>query len=170
MNQLLDSLIYTPEEGKLSLQAARYLLLRPEILVDIQMALETHIPQESADVLAKAAQNDGVTIAGRLREVFSYSEEQVLSSFAFMLGESGWGVTTVEMLNLESAELVLKVEGSPFAEIYGPSVKPVCHILSGLFQGAGVAIFDRDVDGQEIQCYARGDDVCRFVISAKSES
>jgi predicted hydrocarbon binding protein len=73
------------------------------------------------------------------------------------------------MLNLESSELVVKVEGSPIAEMYGPSVKPVCHILSGLFQGAGVAIFDREVEGQEVQCYARGDDVCRFVVTGKPE-
>ena len=167
MNQLLDSLIYTPEEGKLSLQAARYLLIRPDVLVDIQKALETHIPKDAATVLAEASQNDGVTMAGRLREVFSYSVEQVLSSFAFMLGEAGWGVTTVEMLNVENWELVLKVQDSPFAEIYGPSVNPVCHILSGIFQGVGTAIFDRDVDGQEIQCFARGDDVCRFVVTGK---
>jgi predicted hydrocarbon binding protein len=141
--------------------------MRPEILVDIQKALETHIPHDAATVLADASQNDGVTMAGRLREVFSYSDEQVLSSFAFMLGEAGWGVTTVEMFNAENAELVLKVQESPFGEIYGPSVNPVCHILLGVFQGVGVAVFERDVEGQEIQCLARGDDVCRFVITGK---
>jgi predicted hydrocarbon binding protein len=167
MNQLLDSLIHTPEEGRLSLQAARYLLIRPDILVDIQKALETHIPHDAAKVLADASQNDGITMAGRLREVFSYSAEQVLSSLTFMLGEAGWGVTTVEMLNVENGELVLKVQESPFAEIYGPSVNPVCHILSGIFQGVGTALFESEVEGQEIQCLARGDDVCRFVITAK---
>jgi predicted hydrocarbon binding protein len=167
MNQLLDSITFTPEEGRLTLQAARYLLVRPGLLIDIQKALETQIPYDAGAVLAGAAFSDGVILAGRLREIFSYSEEQVLSSVAFMLGESGWGATTLEMLNLESKELVVKVNGSPFAEEYGPSVNPVCHFHLGLFQGIGMAVFDLEVDGQEVQCLARGDGVCRFAISAR---
>lgn len=166
MNQLLESMSYTPEEGKLSLQSARYLLVRPGLLVEVQKALETHIPTEAGSVLAEAALSDGVMLATRLKEVFSYSGEEVLSSLAYMMGESGWGVAKVEILNLEFKELVLKVSSSPFAEEYGPSVNPVCHFLLGLFQGVAKALFDCDVDGQEVQCFARGDDVCRFAISA----
>ena len=71
------------------------------------------------------------------------------------------------MINTESSELVLKVHGSPFAEEYGPSVRPVCHLLLGLFRGAGMVVFDGEVIGEEVQCAAKGDQACLFVVSAK---
>jgi hypothetical protein len=36
MNQLLDSLEYDPERGSLALQSARYVLMPPTLLMEIQ--------------------------------------------------------------------------------------------------------------------------------------
>ncbi len=166
MNQLLESLDYESDEGRLSLQAVRYVLARPSLLTELQKSLETHLPQEAAGILTSVAQNEGAALATRLKEVFSYDEQQILSSVSHILGEGGWGSATLEMLNLDFREFVIKIKGSPFAEEYGPSIHPVCHLLLGLYKGAALAIFDRDVDGQEVQCFAKGDDVCRFVLTA----
>lgn len=166
MNQLLESLDYDSDEGRLSLQSMRYVLVRPSLLTEIQKSLETHLPQEAAGVLTAVAQNEGAALATRLKEVFSYDEQQVLGSLSHLLAEGGWGSATLEMLNLEFREFVIKIEGSPFAEEYGPSINPVCHLLLGLYQGAALALFDREIQGQEVQCCAKGDDVCRFVLTA----
>ena len=166
VNQLIDSIEYEPDKGRLALQTASYVLVRPALLVEIQKALETHLPYEAASILSSAAQNDGVSLAGRLKDVFSYSPEQVLSSIAFMLAETGWGAASMEMFNSDNQEIVLKVLASPFADEYGPTANPVCFYLLGLFQGAAVALFETDVDGQEVQCAARGDSACRFVVTA----
>lgn len=167
MNQILESFSFDAEEGKLDLQGLRYLLMRPVLLSEIQKGLEMQLPEEVQTIFADAAQTEGLVLAGRLKNVFSYPEDQVLSSLAFMMGESGWGAISLQMLNLESSELVLKVRGSPFAEEYGPSVRPVCHLLLGLFRGAGMVVFDREVIGEEVQCAAKGDPACLFVVSAK---
>ncbi len=167
MNQILESFSFDAEEGRLDLQGLRYLLMRPGLLSDIQKNLEELLPDEVGTILADAAQTEGLVLAGRLKDVFSYSEDQVLSSLAFMMSESGWGAASVQMVNLETSELVLKVVGSPFAEEYGPAVRPVCHLLVGLFRGAGMAVFDREVIGEEVQCAAKGDTACLFVVSAK---
>ncbi len=167
MNQILESFSFDAEEGRLDLQGLRYLLMRPSLLSEIQKTLEELLPQEVGTILSDAAQTEGLVLASRLKDVFSYSEDQVLSSLAFMMGESGWGAVSVQMINVETAELVLKVHGSPFAEEYGPSVRPVCHLLLGLFRGAGMAIFDREVIGEEVQCAAKGDAACLLVVSAK---
>ena len=71
------------------------------------------------------------------------------------------------MVNLEGRELVFKVLESPFADVYGPSTQPVCHCLLGIFQGVAMAIFDVETAGMEVQCCAKGDTCCRFVVSAK---
>lgn len=170
MNQLIESISFEGEAGKLSLQGLRYLLVRPGMLLEIQKALEEMVPGETERILADAAQKEGVSLAIRLKEVFSYSPEQILSSMAFMLGESGWGAIQVQMINMEMRELVVKVQESPFAGEYGPSVQPVCHLLLGLFRGIGQAVFDGNVDGQEVQCAAKGDPACLIVVSGKPEA
>ena len=167
MNQILESLQFDPEEGRLSLQGVRYVLLRPGILVDLQKALETHLPYDAATVLSGASQSEGMVLASRLKEIFGYSGDEVLRSLAFMLQQAGWGAVTLEMVNWETRELVFKINASPFVEDYGPSVAPVCHFLLGLLSGAGIALFEGEVDGAEVQCMAKGDSACRFVVSAK---
>ena len=74
------------------------------------------------------------------------------------------------MINMDMKELVVKVKESPFAEEYGPSVNSVCHLLLGLFRGVGIALFDCGVDGQEVQCAAKGDAACLIVVSGKPEA
>ena len=166
MNQLLDAIDFDPERGRLTLQSVPYVLLRPSLLAELQKAIETYLPHQAAEIIGRAAQGEGLALAGRLKEVFSYPDEDVLRSLVFVLGEMGWGAGTVEMLNRETRELVLKVLESPFADEYGPTANPVCHYLLGLFQGAATAVFDAEASGQEVQCAARGDGLCRFVVSA----
>ena len=170
MNQLLDSIAFEGEAGRLSLQGLRYLLMRPSLIMEIHKSLEDALPNGTEQILADAAQAEGTALSIRLKEVFSYSADQVLGSLAFMLGESGWGAIQVQMINTDMQELVVKVQESPFAEEYGPSVKPVCHLLLGLFRGVGVALFDGEVDGQEVQCAAKGDAACLIVVSGKPDS
>ena len=167
MNQLLGSLEYDPERGSLSLQSARYVLTPPSLLMEIQKNLEGEHGRDAAALFIEAGVGEGASLAGRFRDVFGYPPEQVLSSVAFLLSESGWGVFSVEMMNLEGRELVFKVLESPFAEIYGPSIQPVCHIVHGLLRGVGLVLFDAETTGMEVQCAAKGDTCCRFVVSAK---
>jgi predicted hydrocarbon binding protein len=167
MNQLLDSLEYDSGRGSLALQSARYVLMPPTLLVEIQKNLEAEHGRAGASVFIEAGQGEGSALAGRYRDVFGYPPEQILSSVAFLLTESGWGVFSLEMMNFEGRELVFKVEESPFPEVYGPSIQPVCHLVQGLLQGVALAVFDVETTGMEVQCAAKGDNCCRFVVSAK---
>lgn len=167
MNQLLDSLTYEPERGALSLQSARYVMLSPTLFVELQKSIESHLPQEVGEIMSQTAAGEGAFLATRYRDVFGYSPEQVTSAVSYMLSESGWGAMSVEMANLEGQELVFKVMDSPFAEVYGPSTKPVCFTLLGVLQGVAMTLFDAETDGMEVQCAAKGDTCCRFVVSAR---
>ncbi|HSF19322.1 MAG TPA: 4-vinyl reductase [Vicinamibacteria bacterium] len=166
MNQLLDSLTFEPSGGCLSLQSARYFIVRPTLLVDLQKSIEALLGHEAGQIMAQTAAIEGASLAGRYRDAFGYSSEQVIGSVAFMLSELGWGAVSVEMTNLEGREMVFKVMESPFAEPYGPSTQPVCHLLLGTFQGIAMTIFESEATGMEVQCLAKGDSCCRFVVSA----
>ena len=166
VNQLLDGLVYDPDSGSLSLQSARYMMVRPTLFVELQKSIESALGHEAADILSQTAAEEGVALAGRLRNVFGYPPDQVLSTVAFVLSESGWGAVHVEMANLEGRELVIKVIESPFADAYGPSTQSVCHTLLGTLRGVAMTIFDSNATGLEVQCAAKGDTCCRFVVSA----
>ena len=62
-------------------------------------------------------------------------------------------------------ELVFKVLDSPFAEVYGPSTQPVCYTILGVLRGVAMTLFDKPAHGAEVQCAAKGDNCCRFVVS-----
>jgi predicted hydrocarbon binding protein len=166
MNQLLDSLSYDADSGTLSLQNARYVLFPPAVLVEIQKNLESTMGGEVKDVFAQSAATEGAALASRFRDVFGYPTEQVLSTVAFVLSESGFGVVTCEMMSLEGRELVFKILECPFADAYGPSTQPVCHAVLGLLQGVAMTVFEAETSGMEVQCAAKGDSCCRFVVSA----
>jgi predicted hydrocarbon binding protein len=167
MNQLLESLEYDPQRGSLSLQSARYLLMPPTLLMELQKNLEGTHGREAAQWFVEAGMGEGTALAGRFRDVFGYTADQTLGAVAFLLTESGWGTFALEILNLEGRELVFKVLDSPFAEVHGPSIQPVCHLVLGLLQGVGLVIFDVETTGMEVQCTAKGDSACRFVVSAR---
>ncbi len=167
MNQLLGNLTFDPEQGSLSLQAARYVMMSPALLVELQKNIEGHLPQEVAEIMTQTASGDGAFLASRYRDTFSYSAEEVARAVAYMLSQSGWGATSTEMVNLENQELVFKIVGSPFAEAYGPSTRPICYTVLGFLQGAAMTLFNKETDGMEVQCMAKGDACCRFVVSGR---
>lgn len=168
VNQLLGSLTYEAERGALSLSSTRYLMLSPAMFVELQKSVESYLPQEVGEIMTQAAEGDGSFLASRYRDVFGYPVEQVLSAVSYMLTESGWGAMTVEMAHVEGEELVFKVLDSPFAEVYGPSTQPVCYPLLGVLRGVAMTLFDKAAEGAEVQCVAKGDTCCRFVVSGKA--
>lgn len=167
VNQLLGSLTYEAERGALSLSTARYVMLSPAMFVELQKSVESHLPQNVAEIMTETAEGDGAFLASRYRDAFGYPADQVLSAVSYMLTESGWGAMSVEMAHFEGEELVFKVLDSPFAEVYGPSTQPVCYTLLGVLRGVAMTLFDKPATGAEVQCLAKGDSCCRFVVSAK---
>ena len=168
VNQLLESLSYAPEEGAVRLSDARYVLVSPSLFIELQKSVEAALPKEVDGIVASAAEGEGAFLASRYRDVFGYAPADVLTTIVYVLSESGWGALSTEIANFEGEELVLKLQGSPFAESYGPSTQPVCHTILGVLRGAAMTLFDKPVDGAEVQCEAKGDPCCRFALTART--
>ena len=164
-NQFLDGFQYYPDDGTLALNEVRYLCSRPTMLVALQKSLESELPYDVQNMIVNAAVADSAGIATRLRETFSFSPDQVISTFARLMSESGWGAMRVEMLQEEMGEVVVRVDGSAFAGEYGPSTTSICLYTLGMLHGAILAAFNEQVEGQEVQCVAKGDSCCRFAFS-----
>jgi predicted hydrocarbon binding protein len=78
-------------------------------------------------------------------------------------GAIGWGAFTLERLTTDA--LAVSVRRSPFAEAYGPSAAPVCHLIRGVLESLATATFGRRATVAETACVATGAPACRFVAS-----
>ena len=167
-NEILDYL--KDETGRLTIKDVHYMLIRPDTVVDFQKAVEVMVgPEKCAEAMMAGGYTGGSRSSRRYKEVFNYTDEEIVAFMCRMGGEIGWGRFSLIELDAVDKRLVIKVEGSPFAEAYArdePSSLPVCHMIRGVLAGMAAGIFGSDVVSEETMCAAKGDPVCRFVVRA----
>jgi uncharacterized protein len=146
--------------GRLSVDGARYLLIRPETLAGLQKALEAALPEGAADILAAGGRAGGGKAAAALDGAARARARRLLHAG----GAIGWGEFTLERLT--ASELVVSVRGSPFAEAYGRAERPVCHLTRGVLDALAAAVLPHPVLMVETACAATGAPACRFAGSA----
>jgi predicted hydrocarbon binding protein len=149
-------------QGRLSLGGARYLLVRPETLVGLQRAVEAALGDRAADALAAGGRAGGSKAAQSVEGSREARVERLLRAG----GEIGWGLFALERLTHD--ELVVTVRHSPFAEAYGPSARPVCHLTRGVLESFAAAVLERPLPVVETDCAAAGAPACRFSTVARS--
>jgi len=143
-------------DGALTINGARYLLIRPETLTALQKAVETVAGRRAADCLAAGGRAGGARATGSLAGV---GEERVRGLLA-MGTAIGWGRFALERLTSDT--LVVTVHRSPFAEAYGGSATPVCHLTRGVLQSLASLTLGRPARVTETACVAMGSAACRF--------
>lgn len=175
-NEILDNL--KVETGRLTFKDVRYMLIRPDTVVDFQKAVEALVgPEKCAEAMMAGGYTGGSRSSRRYKEVFDYTDEEIVAFMCQMGGEIGWGRFSLIELDATNKRLIIEVEGSPFAEAYvrdqpatlrqaqgTASQLPVCHMIRGVLAGMAAGIFGGDVASEETECVAKGDPVCRFVI------
>jgi predicted hydrocarbon binding protein len=163
-NSILGGLEYSGDEGAITFKDVRYMLLRPDTVVDFQKAVEAELGDRTADMMMAGGYTGGSRSSQRYKEVFNYSDEEIVAFMCNMGREIGWGDFEVEDFDLQERELVVIVRNSAFAEAYGSADHGVCHMIRGVMAGMAAGIFGTDVRSDETHCRAKGDDLCRFVV------
>ena len=167
-NPILEALEFDEQKGVISFEGVRYLLIRPETLVEFQKALEERLGEEAQEFLYRGGFAGGHLSTKRYQETFRYGDEEIVQFMMSMGGELGWGNFQVEEFNPETKRLIVRVKCSPFAAAYGKSARPVCHMTLGVLAGLGQTLSGEAPTAAETHCLAKGDDLCRFLIEAKS--
>jgi predicted hydrocarbon binding protein len=142
--------------GALTFGGSRYLLIRPETLAALQKAVEATVGRQGADCFAAGGRAGGARATASLPGT---GEERV-RRLVEMGGAIGWGQFTLERFTSDS--LIVTVRRSPFAEAYGPSATPVCHLTRGVLQSLATMTLGRPARMIETECAATGADHCRF--------
>ena len=163
-NPILDELVYDESTGSLSFKGVRYLLMRPETIAGFQKAVVENCGPRAAENFFDGGFNGGRLSTQKYRELHGFSDTEVIDFMMNMGSQIGWG--DFRLLAFEPADRLLSiaVKNSAIARAYGESSQSVCHLIRGVLAGMAVVLFDGDCRAEEVECLARGDAVCRFVI------
>lgn len=121
--------------------------------------------------------NDMKRFANRMRHEFGGGRTDIWQMNRRFVMESWWWPLTVEGYGAWNIDFNFEKQGMWFVTITNSVVarsmeqvgRPVCHMYAGLFAGA-FSVFDRDErDSIEVQCYAMGNDRCKFLIGVKDK-
>lgn len=165
-NAILRDLQFDALSGRLRYKGIRYLLIRPETVVAFQKAVEDELGEGAGDLMARGGQAGGTLSTRHCREAMGLSAEETARFMVAMGGQIGWGAFALERLDLEARELIVSVRASPFADAYGPSDRPVCHLIRGVMAGLAEGLFGGPVIAREEACASQGALACRFYASA----
>jgi predicted hydrocarbon binding protein len=163
-HEILKELNVVVEKGGLFYRDVRYLLIRPETLATFQKAIEKELGEKASQVLFEAGFEGGALSSKKYREVFGLSDQEIIQFMMDMGPQIGWGRFELERFNPGERCLIVKVYHSPFAEAYGSSSLPVCHLIRGVLGGMASTVFGRKTEAIESSCLAKGDKSCRFEI------
>jgi uncharacterized protein len=142
--------------GGVTIGGARYLLIRPETLAAVQQAIEAALGPRAGECLAAGGRAGGA----RAMAALTGTTEERARQLAAMGAAIGWGAFTLERLTADG--IVVTVRRSPFAEAYGPSSTPVCHLTRGVLEALAGVTLGRRAQVTETHCAAMGAEHCRF--------
>jgi predicted hydrocarbon binding protein len=165
-NKILDELIYDQSSGSLFYKGVRYLLIRPETIVGFQKALTESCGKEAEDRLFEGGYTGGSLSAKKYRDIHNFSDHEIIDFMMNMGNQIGWGHFSLDRYDRTAKHLCVSVDHSPFAQVYGASSHGVCHLIRGVLAGMATVLFAGDCSAEEVECQARGDKICRFVIEA----
>lgn len=142
--------------GRLSMDGARFLLIRPETLAALQKSVESVLAGRAGECLAAGGRAGGA-------RAMAFIHEDAPARVARLMrtgGEIGWGDFTLERLT--PSALVVTVRNSPFAEAYGAADHPVCHLTRGVLEALAASVLAQPAAVVETACAATGAPACRF--------
>jgi len=168
-NSVLAELAWDAATGALNFKEVRYLLIRPETLVQFQRAVEAEVGAGRAGELLYSGGFAGGQLSGRkYMETLGLGDREAVEFMCRMGGELGWGQLRLVRWDSDAQSLEIQVTNSPFAGAYsGESRSGVCHLLRGVFGGLGATVFGVPVESDELRCLAAGDSLCQIVVRKK---
>ncbi len=152
------------------------LILSEDFIVGLQTGLEKEVGDASAAIMYSIGvdwgKNDAVSFAQWFEKEFSISIKKahplfLLETWWWPFTAQGWGKWDVETESKQKGFIFINLFDSMVARTLGDVGKPVCHLYAGLFSGFFSSITERDLACIEIQCYAMGENFCKFLLGSE---
>jgi uncharacterized protein len=164
------------EQGKIAdYHRQRNLLVGEDFIVSLLKGLE-HEVGEAAGWLCyqigfEWGKQDAVLFQSWFKEFYNLTLETSNLAFAmetwwWPYTTQGWGTWSPNLDNRASGFFYVDLFDSAVAKSLGYVGKPVCHLYSGILAGFFSVAFKQELCSTEIQCYAMGNDFCRFLVGS----
>jgi predicted hydrocarbon binding protein len=171
-----EFLRFAIEKGTIATRTGlRAFLATEDFIVGLQRGLEDEVGDAASMILYKCGFQWGLddmkAFVPLIEQEFGYRLSEMDAKF-FMeqwwwpLQAEGWGAWKVDLSQRRQGLIFVDVFDSAIAKSLGNVGKPVCHLYAGLFAGVFTSLTKRELSGIEVQCYAMGEDHCKFVIGA----
>ncbi len=165
------------EQGKIEdYHHQRNLLVGEDFIVSLLKGLE-HEVGEAAGWLCyqigfEWGKQDAVLFQSWFKESYNLTLETSNLAFAmetwwWPYTTQGWGTWSPNLDNRASGFFYVDLYDSAVAKTLGYMGKPVCHLYSGILAGFFSVAFKQNLCSTEIQCYAMGNDFCRFLLGSE---
>jgi len=121
--------------------------------------------------------NDARRFAERMRheygggktDIWQMNRMFVMESWWWPLTVEGWGGWTIDFSFENQAMTFVTIRNSAVAKSMEQIGRPVCNMYAGMFAGF-FSVYDRvERDSIEVQCYAMGNDDCKFLVGQKEK-
>lgn len=154
----------------------RNLLVGEDFIVSLLKGLEHEVGEAAGWLCYQIGydwgKQDAAIFATWFKEFYNLTLET--SNLAFALETwwwpytaQGWGAWSPNLTSRDSGFFYVDLFDSAVAKSLGYMGKPVCHLYAGLLAGFFSSAFNEKLCSTEIQCYAMGNDFCRFLIGSE---
>ena len=169
-NPVLENLSFDANSGALDYNGIRYMLIRPETVVEIQRVIEEKFGAEAAHEIFYRSGFRGTSLTAKKLLGSGLSPEKCLEAMFKMGSHLGWGNFKLLKTDRKTGVIEVTISASPFAEAYGSSEQPVCAILCGALAGIFSILKGKDYKCTEIGCVALEHGHCHFILKPITNS
>ncbi|MEM1347219.1 MAG: V4R domain-containing protein [Myxococcota bacterium] len=153
------------------------MMVNEDFIVGLQEGLEAEVGAASAVIMYQCGLEWGKLdmrrFDARVEQEFgqpmrAMNVQFVLETWWWPLTAAGWGSWRVDLSRVRQGYIMVDLFESAVAKSLEQVGKPMCHLYAGMLAGSMSHLVGNQLSCIEIQCYAMGEDNCRFLIGSES--
>jgi predicted hydrocarbon binding protein len=174
-----DYFDYDRSKGVVNLKSGtRGVHVTEDFVVGLQAGLEEEVGDAAGMVMYKAGYEWGLQdmkhFETRFEREFGGRTKMSEANIMFVLEQwwwpltaEGWGTWAVDFSHRKQGLIFIDLYDSAVAKSLGNIGKPVCHMYAGVLAGVFTYFSKHELSGIEIQCYAMGENYCKFLVGSE---
>jgi predicted hydrocarbon binding protein len=171
LKSIFGNAVIDVDKGLLEIQGNRIILNFAETFAATQKRMEILIGIDTAAMLIYESYKSYGKVACEIeRNIIGVDRGKNLQTIQSGLDFGRmfcWGQW--EMSSFDKISTTFIVKNSPIAQLYGRTERAVCHPIRGTLAGFAESLIGQKRDCIEVQCIAKGDQFCEFIVAANED-
>lgn len=162
--KLLVSRHINIEKGKMDLLGHSIVFIPVEMFAYV--IKESKNSKEIGNLIYEGCRKAAKDFSKDINKKYRFKNKREFSKWLIdLFSLSGWGILTLQKLDLKNKKAIFRLHDSPVCKIYGKSKEPLDHAIRGLLAGGSCEILNGNIHGVETKCASMNGSYCEFVMS-----